>query len=103
MFKFGGGGGGGFVCFLARPLCTSVDSHNVSVSVSHCDTGSHVELEIFLGYKSSESMQHGGFNPIISSFLVTWSNLMRRLADQILNTGQFYPLSPNFLVFQTMS
>lgn len=60
-----------FVCFLSRPLCISADSHLVFVSVSHCDTGSHVELEIFLGYRSSESMQHGSFNPIISLSLVT--------------------------------
>lgn len=75
-----------------------MNSHILSVSVSLCDTGNHVELATFLGSISSESMQHSGFNLIISSSLVTWSN---SLADQILNTRKiFNSLFPNFLVSQ---
>lgn len=55
--------------FLARPLCTSVNSHILSVSVSLCDTGNHVELATFLGSISSESMQHVA---LILSFLHHW-------------------------------
>jgi hypothetical protein len=59
-----------------------LQSHGVS------DTGSHEGIETFLGYMSSESMHHGSFNTIIFMSLVTWSNLIREFADQILNTGQ---------------